>query len=321
MSEAADPQAEMITLGIDFGGTSVKVAAVRGAELLGEVERIFTSESGSPEEMIAALKTSIAGWRERFPGIAAVGVGVPGAVDVDSGVTYNLTNVPGWRNFPLRDRLSEVCGLPVVIDNDANCMAFAEFAHGAGRGARNGVAVTLGTGVGGGLFIDGKLHRGSDFAAGEIGQMSIDYDGVEGPYGNSGALERYIGHRQISEIAADLFTAAGRDFSEEDCAPHSLAESARAGDEIARQVWHRVADYLGTALGAVIYLINPDTLVIGGGVSAAGDVLFDPLKEKLRGVLSVEFFERLRIERAELGNDAGIIGSAALARGAIGDRR
>ena len=312
MSATADT--DIVTLGIDFGGTSVKVAAVRGAEILGEVERIVTSESGSPEEMIAALNISIAAWRTKFPGIAAVGVGVPGAVDVDSGVTYNLTNVPGWRDFPLRDRLSEACGLPVMVDNDANCMAYAEFAHGAGQGARNGVAVTLGTGVGGGLIINGKLHRGSDFAAGEIGQMSIDFEGVDGPYGNSGALERYIGHRQISQIAADLFEAAGREFSEEDCAPHTLAESANNGDEIAHQVWYKVANYLGTALGAVIYLINPDTLVIGGGVSAAGDVLFEPLNEKLQQVLSVEFFERLRIERAQLGNDAGIIGSAALAR-------
>ena len=318
MSESADTKNEIVTLGIDFGGTSVKVAAVRGAEMLGEVERIVTSENGSPEEMIAALNISIAAWRKKFPEIAAVGVGVPGAVDVDSGVTYNLTNVPGWRDFPLRDRLSEACGLPVMVDNDANCMAYAEFAHGAGQGARNGVAVTLGTGVGGGLIIDGKLHRGSDFAAGEIGQMSIDYDGVDGPYGNSGALERYIGHRQISQIAAGLFEAAGREFTDDDCAPHNLAESANKGDEIAHQVWHKVADYLGTALGAVIYLINPDTLVIGGGVSAAGDVLFEPLKTKLQQVLSVEFFERLRIELAQLGNDAGIIGSAALAREAVG---
>lgn len=319
MTEPADTEsnADLVTLGIDFGGTSVKVAAVRGAEILGNVERIITSENGSPDEMIAALAISIATWRDQFPGIAAVGVGVPGAVDVDSGTTYNLTNVPGWRGFPLRDRLRAAGGLPVMVDNDANCMAYAEFAHGAGQGARNGVAVTLGTGVGGGLIIDGKLHRGSDFAAGEIGQMSIDYDGVDGPYGNSGALERYIGHRQISQIAVDLFDAAGRDFTAEDCAPHNLAASASQGDEIAHQVWHKVAGYLGSALGAVIYLINPDTLVIGGGVSAAGDVLFEPLQEKLQQVLSVEFFERLRIERAQLGNDAGIIGSAALAQAVV----
>ena len=142
--------------------------------MLGEVERIVTSENGSPEEMIAALNISIAAWRKKFPEIVAVGVGVPGAVDVDSGVTYNLTNVPGWRDYPLRDRLSGACGLPVMVDNDANCMAFAEFAHGAARGARNAVAVTLGTGVGGGLILDGKVYRGSDFAAGEIGPVDIE---------------------------------------------------------------------------------------------------------------------------------------------------
>ena len=302
-----------IALGLDFGGTSVKVAAVRGAELLGDVERIITSDCNSADEMVAAFGVSIAAWRKKFPDLKAVGVGVPGAVDVDDGVVYNLTNVPGWRNYPLRERLGEVCGLPVMLDNDANCMCFAEFKHGAAQGAKNAVAVTLGTGVGGGLVLDGKMYRGSDFAAGEIGQMSVDYAGVEGPYGNTGALERYIGHRQISAIAADLFEAAGREFSEEDCDPRTLAERAGEGDEIAHQVWYRVADYLGTALGAVIYLLNPDTIVVGGGVAAAGEVLFDPLKEKLRGVLSAEFFERLRIVHAQLGNEAGIIGSAALA--------
>lgn len=318
MSDDENSEMDMAaTLGIDFGGTSVKVAAVRGGKLLGEVERIVTSDCDSADAMVTELAVSIAAWRDRFPELKAVGVGVPGAVDVDTGVTYNLTNVPGWRDYPLRDKLSGLCGLPVMIDNDANCMAFAEFAHGAARGARNAVAVTLGTGVGGGLILDGKVYRGSDFAAGEIGQMSIAHDGVEGPYGNDGALERYIGHRQISDIAADLFSAAGREFSAEDCAPHSLAESAYAGDEIARQVWHRVGEHLGTALGAVIYLLNPDTLVIGGGVAAAGEILFDPLKEKLQQVLSVEFYERLNIKHAELGNDAGIIGSAALAMEAV----
>jgi len=302
-----------IALGIDFGGTSVKVAAVRGADILGEVERIVTSDCQSADEMVARFGVSIAAWRERFPELKAVGIGVPGAVDVDKGVTYNLTNVPGWRNYPLRERLGALCGLPVMLDNDANCMCFAEFAHGAAKGARNAVAVTLGTGVGGGLVLDGKMYRGSDFAAGEIGQMSVDYDGVEGPYGNTGALERYIGHRQISAIAADLLEAAGRDFTAEDCDPRILAQRATEGDEIAHQVWYRVAGYLGSTLGAVIYLLNPDTIVVGGGVAAAGEVLFDPLKEKLRDVLSAEFFERLRIVHAQLGNDAGIIGSAALA--------
>ena len=180
----------------------------------------------------------------------------------------------------------------------------------------SGVGVMV---VGGALILDGRLYRGSQYVAGEIGQMSIDYKGVDGPYGNFGALERCVGHQQIQELAIRRFQEAGRDpkKSAELESLETLVEAARTGDVEATRVWNDVALYLGTALAGAVYLLNPDAIVIGGGVAHAGDVLFDPLKKQLQSTLSKEFWTDLEVKPAELGNDAGIIGSSALAADAL----
>lgn len=303
-----NPQA----IGIDFGGTSVKLAVVEGSELLTDVRRIPTQDFPGPEPLIAAITEEVGGLRVSFPEVVGIGIGVPGAVDHSTGVTYNLTNVRGWSNVPLRDQLAAATGLPTVLDNDANCMAFAEWKFGAGQGFHNVVCVTLGTGVGGGLILNDRLYRGSTYAAGEIGQMSIDYDGVEGPYGNSGALERYIGNRQIGEMAARMYAEKGLPVPD-DHSPEGLAALAGEGDEVAREAWSMVAFYLGSSLMSTIYLLNPDAIVIGGGVSYAGELLFSPLKRRLEETLTKECFDHLTIVNARFGNTAGIIGCSAMA--------
>ena len=301
------------TLGIDFGGTSVKIAVAQGAELISEIKRIPTQEHESADSLIEEICRQVKQFRKENSGIAALGVGVPGAIDFENGITYSLTNVRGWDDVPLRDILRKKCGLPTVLENDANCMAYAEFKHGAGRGFQNIVCVTLGTGVGGGLILNGQLYRGSRFAAGEIGQMSVDLFGVDGPYGNRGALERYIGNRQIGELAAQKYYDAGGD-APGDLSPENLAELAEKGDEVAVAVWDQVATYLGASLMSIIFLLNPDAVVIGGGVAYAGDILFDPLREKLKNSLTPECFDHLELSPARFGNTAGIVGCSAMAR-------
>ena len=308
------------TIGIDFGGTSIKCALTRGPARVSEIIRFATHDHGSPKAAVAAMVDAIGQLREQSDDdVRAIGLGIPGSVDVGKGITYNLTNVPGWFGVAAGSLITEQVGLPVTMDNDANCMAYAEWKFGAAQGLRNVIAVTLGTGVGGALILDGKLYRGSQYVAGEIGQMSVDYKGVDGPYGNHGALERYIGHQQIQEIATRRFRDAGRrpDKSPELESLETLVKAARNGDPQATQAWQDVALYLGTALAGVIYLLNPDAIVIGGGVAHAGDVLFDPLKEQLKSTLSEEFWVDLSMRPAELGNDAGIIGSSALAADAL----
>ncbi len=302
----------MTVLGIDFGGTTVKMAVVRGSEITSETFLIDTQDYSGPDALIDVIVSRITEVRKEFPEIAAIGVGVPGAIDFEEGVTYNLTNVKGWSNVPLRSILSEKTGLPCVVENDANCMTYAEWKHGAGNGFKNVICVTLGTGVGGGLILDGRMYRGSQFAAGEIGQMSIDLNGVPGPYGNDGALERYIGNRQIEDYAQALYQEKGSPVPE-DCSPAGLAALAEAGDQIALEAWDWVASCLANCLSSCIYLLNPDAIVIGGGVAHAGDLLFAPLRQKLEASLTEECSGQLQICSARFGNSAGIRGSAALA--------
>lgn len=299
-------------LGIDFGGTTVKLAVVEGETLLTEVQRITTQEFSDPESLIDRIVSGIAVLRKSFPGVAGTGIGVPGAVDFLTGMTYNLTNVQGWASFPLRDVMIAKTGLPTVVENDANCMAYAEWKYGAARGYHHAVCVTLGTGVGGGLILNDQLYRGANFAAGEIGQMSIDWNGVPGPYGNSGALERYIGNRQIEELAATVYREKGIAVPPLHT-PMVLSQLAKEGDPIALEIWERVARALGYCLMSVVYLLNPEVIVIGGGVSGAGSSLFNPLAKTLKDTLTYECFDHLNIVPARFGNTAGIIGSSAIA--------
>lgn len=307
----------LTSVGIDFGGTSVKLGVCRGGELLTTDAPIPTANFAGPAALIGEMAARVAKLRETYPDIAAIGVGVPGLVDFDRGFVHILTNVPGWKHVPLKTILGESTGLPVVVENDANAMAYAEFRYGAARGLNNVVALTMGTGIGGGLILNGQLYRGSGCAAGEIGQMSIHFDGKAGHYGNLGALEKYTGNKEIGEHAMQRYAEANVQKSADECTPKHIAEAAQAGDEIARQIWDEIADWLGTSLSSIAWLLNPDAFVIGGGVAQAGDLIFDPLKRKVQSMLSTVVWERLQILPAKYSNEAGIIGNAALAADSV----
>jgi glucokinase len=305
--------ASITSVGIDFGGTSVKLGVCRDGELLCTDTPIPTANFHGPAALIGEMAARVAKLRETYPDIAAIGVGVPGLVDFEHGFVHILTNVPGWKHVPLKALLGEKTGLPVVVENDANAMAYAEFRYGAAQGLHNVVALTMGTGIGGALILNGQMYRGSNCAAGEIGQMSIHFDGRAGHYGNLGALEKYTGNQQIAEHALQRYAEAGVVKTADDCTPKSIAEAAQAGDDIARQIWDEVADWLGTALSSIAWLLNPDAFVIGGGVAQAGDLIFDPLKRKVQSMLSTVVWERLQIVPARFSNESAIIGNAALA--------
>lgn len=307
----------LTSVGIDFGGTSVKLGVCRGGELLTTDAPIPTANFAGPAALIGEMAARVAKLRETYPDIAAIGVGVPGLVDFDRGFVHILTNVPGWKHVPLKTILGESTGLPVVVENDANAMAYAEFRYGAACGLSNVVALTMGTGIGGGLILNGQLYRGSGCAAGEIGQMSIHFDGKAGHYGNLGALEKYTGNKEIAEHAMQRYAEANVQKSADECTPKHIAEAAQAGDEIARQIWDEIADWLGTSLSSIAWLLNPDAFVIGGGVAQAGDLIFDPLKRKVQSMLSTVVWERLQILPAKYSNEAGIIGNAALAADSV----
>ena len=305
-----------IAIGIDFGGTSVKPGVVSGSKIIGRSEPIPTRRHDSAESLLAAVFRDVAVLREQYPGVCALGAGLPGIIDGLNGRVRELSNVPGWRDVALAALLREKTGLPSVIENDANAMAYAEWRYGAGRNRVNVICMTLGTGVGGGLILDGELFRGSQLGAGEIGQMIIEPRGVPGRYGNSGALEKYVGNRQISERAQKAYAAASITRTPEELTPLFLEKAALSGDEIAVKLWEDVGFEIGIMLTNIVWLLNPDRIVIGGGVAKAGPLLFEPIKRTIRERTSGVYHEHLEVVPAELGNDGGIIGSAALAVGA-----
>ena len=300
-------------IGFDMGATSTKTGVVRDGKILTRGNVIETRQDGNTAALIDAFVQEIRRLKEWNPEVEAVGVGVPGIINPVQGVVVNLTNVPGWSDIPLRSVIMERTGLVGNLENDAKAMAYAEWKHGAGQSVPNVVCVTLGTAVGGALILNGRLYRGATWVAGEIGQTSIDHQGVDFVYGNKGALEAYVGHRQISARAKEIYAAAGESLSDEDSHLERLSKAADDGDELADKVWEDIGTKIGVGLTNVIWLVNPDRIVIGGGVAKAGERLFGYIRQTIRTRCEKTFWEKLDVVPATLGNDAGIIGAAALA--------
>ena len=306
-----------LTIGIDFGGTTVKTGVVFQSHIIDHAPSIATQDFAGHAELIEAMVRVVEDLRVRHPDVAAIGVGMPGFVNFEKGLVYNLTNVRDWESVPLKKILEEKIGLPVVIDNDANCMAFAEWKCGAGRGLQHVVFISMGTGVGGAIIANGQMIRGACHGAGEVGQTSIDYRGRPGHYGNLGAVEKYVGNGEITALARDAYMAAGIRKSLEECTPAALAAAAHLGDPIAIARWDDVGRMLATAAMNCCWLLNPEAIVIGGGVARAGELLFKPFKDHLLAQLSGPFKDHLMVLSAAFGHESGTIGAAALARDAV----
>ncbi|HIE10680.1 MAG TPA: ROK family protein [Kiritimatiellae bacterium] len=309
-------------VGIDFGGTFVKMGLVDSGGRILERRQFTTSEASDPnswlerveDETRVLLRTA----EKRGLSVAGVGTGVPGQVDYDRGFVHGLVNVPGWERIDLASLLQRKLGLRVVVDNDANAMAYGEYCYGAGVGLRHAVFVTLGTGVGGGIVIDGRLHRGAYSMAGEIGHVTVDLHGRRSIMGRGG-VEQYVGNRKIAErtrrailrgrrsLISDL---VGGNLDRID--PRVIAEAARREDALALEIFDFVADCLAAVFASVTYLIQPEAFVVGGGVSQSGHLLFEPLRRHLKERLHPVFFRRLKVLRARLKTDAGVVGAAAL---------
>lgn len=301
-----------LAIGIDFGGTSIKSALVQGCEIL-KHGRLINPQNASAQETLTRIEEVIRELCSELPSLVPVGIGLPGLVDSTHGIVHGLSNVDGWDEIPVQRLLQERLGVSVILENDANAMAYGEWQHGAAVHSRNVICITLGTGVGGALILDGKLFRGAQLAAGEIGHASIDYRGKPGPYGSTGGLEEYVGNSQITERAEEAYRAAGLPAPAIPCTPEVLAKAAQSGCPVAANLWAQVGDEIGAALASAVWLLNPDAIVIGGGVAKAGDLLFEPIRRSVNGRTAPVIHEKLRIIPAKLGNDAGAIGCAALA--------
>ncbi|MEY2600324.1 MAG: hypothetical protein RLZZ142_2583 [Verrucomicrobiota bacterium] len=306
------PSSLPLAIGIDFGGTSIKSALVRGPQLLRQAPPI-NPQNASARQTLDAISEAISELCSDLPSHVPIGIGLPGLVDSTHGVVHGLSNVEGWEDVPVRQFLADRFDVPVILENDANAMAYGEWRYGAAQHARSAICITLGTGVGGALILDGHLYRGARLAAGELGHVSIDHHGKPGPYGNRGGLEEYVGNAEITARAQAAYDAACTPPPAVPCTPEILAMAAHRECPIALALWEEIASEIGAALASAVWLLNPEIIVIGGGVAKAGDPLFGPLRDTVRQRTSKVLHEELRIVPALLGNHAGAIGCAALA--------
>lgn len=305
---------EPCALAVDFGGTSIKMGVTAGDRILATADRIPTAMFESPQAIIEAMIAAALNLHEQFPSACVMGMGMPGWCDYYKGALYQLTNVRVWdREIPVKELMEEALGLPVVLDNDANCMAYAEWKLGAGRGMTSLVCLTLGTGIGGGIVVHDRLLRGRRLSAGELGQTSIHYQGKPGPFGNRGAIEEYIGNNELAAEAVKRYAGAGIVKTVSECTPRDLDEAARAGCPIALQMWEDTAEMLSCLIMNLMYTLVPDAFIIGGGVAKAGDLLMKPLLKNLREQLFPMHMEELKILPARFGAEAGLLGAGAMA--------
>ncbi|MBI1882714.1 MAG: ROK family protein [Chlamydiae bacterium] len=306
-------------LGVDMGGTNLRFGLVDEKGKIHGSSCVSTEAGTSRKEILKKMEQGIRALleeeRKLKVAVKAVGVGVPGCVDFDRGFIHTLVNIPGWDDVPLANILQEAFHLPVFVDNDVNVMALGELVFGAAQGAKNVICITLGTGVGGGIIVEGKLYRGSSFTAGEIGHSIIHVDGLACNCGGRGCLERYVGNRYLVERALEKYRVDSKRKIPDPLTPEILAAWAQEGEKVALQLWKDMAKDLGMVLASLVNFFNPDLMVIGGGVAQAGKVLFEPLENFVRERSMKVPGACVRIVRAKLGQDAGVIGAAALAMG------
>lgn len=306
--------------GVDIGGTNLRVGLVpfAGGRPIAVTSAPTLSERG-PDAVVAdvvcMLRAAVA--EVDRANVAGVGVGAPGPLDRTRGVVLETPNL-AWREVPLAEMVERGIGLPVVLDNDANCFALGEWWLGAGRGADRLVGLTLGTGIGGGIVLDGEVYRGASDAAAEVGHMSVDYAGRSCACGSRGCVEAYASGSAIAARAAEGI-AGGADSTLAAVADdpvgitaEAVCQAAAAGDRHAVLLLDETARILGVAIANLIHLFNPDVIVIGGGVATAGELLFTPLRAEVKRRAFRSATRACRIVPAELSATAGLIGAAGV---------
>jgi glucokinase len=315
---SAPPANEQHYVGVELCAGSARAALVTGDG------RVVASREGALAglDLGAQVARLVAELRDASPArVAAVGVGVPGLVNPQTGRVVISSDLPSAVREDLRESLGQATGLPVLLDNDANAGAFGEYASGAGRGSRNMFYVTIGTGIGGALVLDGRLWRGASGFAGEFGHITIDPEGIDCACGNVGCLETVasapnIVRRTHERLMRDSTSSLSRLGLNKNFTAADIAHEAKNGDDFAAMMMARTGRYIGTAIAAVINLLNTERVVLGGGVMDAGELILNPIIEEARRRSFQPNFESTQIVAATLGADAVPIGAALLARDA-----
>jgi glucokinase len=315
---------EQLLIGIDLGGTKIKTALANSAGRIITHDYQETHAAQSLEavidQMLDAAHRVMAQARVATTEIAAVGLGAPGPVNVEVGVLVHPPNWPGWDRVPLKQLIEAELGIPTFMDNDANAAALGEHRFGAGRGKRHMIYVTVSTGIGGGVILDGKLYHGTSGMAGEIGHITIVPHGPLCGCGNRGCLETLSSGTSIARKARERVTRGIptliADLAEGDperITAKLVAEAASQGDAEAEHILTEAMNYLGIGMATLVNLFNPQLIVIGGGVTNIGEVLFGPVQRAIDRHAFPKSAQAVRVVRAKLGDNAGVLGAVAVA--------
>ncbi|HUU58985.1 MAG TPA: ROK family protein [Phycisphaerae bacterium] len=320
-----------LCIGIDLGGTFIKFGLLDGQRNPGRTFPLPTpvdrGAEGVVEQMVQGAEKLIRDEGIPRDQVMGVGIGSPGPINLSDGIIISMPNIPGMDDCPLRDRVSAGLNLPAVLENDANAAAYGEYVCGAGGNSGDMVLLTLGTGIGSGIILDGKILHGSHEIGGELGHMIVAPGGELCGCGQRGCLERHSSATYMAQYAARLIREEGR--------PSSLREvldrkggidaadvnaARRAGDALAVEVWDRAVHYLAVACVNICRIFDPERIVLAGGLTKAGDDLMDPLREHFRQMHWTLSAPKTELLLSSLGNDAGVIGAAGVAWSAFGGR-
>ncbi|GAA2832641.1 ROK family glucokinase [Kitasatospora paracochleata] len=310
-----------LTIGVDVGGTKIAAGVVdESGEILA---RTRVPTPADPQWAVDAIAQAVRELKELYPDVAGVGVGAPGFVDRDRSTVIFAPNID-WENEPLQQRIEELTGLGTVVENDANCAAWAEFRFGAAADYEDMVLITVGTGIGGGIVLDGRLHRGRFGVAGEIGHLNMVPDGLLCGCGGHGCWEQYGSGRALRRYGrekAALDPIAGKrmlelnDGAAETIRGIHITEAAEEGDPLALECYAELADWLGRGMADLAALFDPGVFVLGGGVSDSGRLLLDPVRDCFEKYLTGGSHRpRAEVVLASMGSAAGISGAGDLAR-------
>ena len=307
-------------IGIDVGGTNVKIALVDDKGSILYSNSVPTRAEMGYEYTVNNIKQAIRDLMSetKVTSIEGIGFDFPGQIDYKNGIVRLAPNIPGWVNIPIAKIIEDEFKIPTRIDNDVHCAALGELNFGAGKGCENFICMTVGTGIGSGIVINGKLVRGASNAAGELGHRKLQMH--EGPLcgcGDHGCLEAFASGPSIVAMAEE-YILGGKSTKFRELAsggeitPFIVAEAAKQGDPVARRIFARIGEYIGFGLSSVVNLLNPEKIIIGGGVADAGDILLDPIKETIKKRAMVVAGSAVEIVPAKLGNTAGVIGASLL---------
>ena len=310
-----------LAAGIDLGGTKIySLVASELGEVFGEDRRLTEAAQGPDAvigRMAASIRVALDGAGITTGDVVGVGISSPGPCDPVRGVVTDAPNLPGWHEIPLVQRVSDALGVPALLENDANAAAYGEYRFGAGQGLQHILYVTLSTGIGGGIIVDGRVYQGASGAAGEVGHIILDEDGPLCNCGNRGCLEAFSSGAAIAREAAEAI-AAGRSPRLAELAGDTpptaelVHRAALDGDEAAREIIERAGHYLGLGLAGLLNCLDPQMLILGGGLLGLGDLYLGPALRTAREGAFPQIAADVTITLAKLGERAGALGAAAL---------